>query len=60
MEIGASGILANTAIAQAKDSKRMAYGMKLGVEAGRLSYLSGKIEVSTFAKPSSPLIGISK
>ena len=31
MEIGAAGILANTAIAQAKDSKRMALGMKLGV-----------------------------
>jgi thiazole synthase len=60
MEIGAAGILANTAIAQAKDSKRMALGMKLGVEAGRLSYLSGKIEASTFAKPSSPIIGISK
>ena len=60
MEIGASGILANTAIAKAKDSKLMAYGMKLGVEAGRLGYLSGKIEPSTFAKPSSPISGISK
>jgi thiazole synthase len=60
MEIGASGILANTAIAKAKDSKLMAYGMKLGVEAGRFGYLSGKIEPSTFAKPSSPISGISK
>jgi thiazole synthase len=60
MEIGASGILANTAIAQAKISDTMAYGMKLGVIAGRLSYLSGRIETSGFAKPSSPLVGISK
>jgi thiazole synthase len=60
MEIGASAILANTAIAQAKNSKLMAAGMKLGVEAGRLSYLSGQMEVSNFAKPSSPTIGISK
>lgn len=60
MEIGASGILANTAIAQAQVSAKMAYGMRLGVMAGRLSYLSGRIETSEFAKPSSPLVGISK
>ena len=58
MEIGAAGILANTAIARAQDSEKMAYGMKLGVIAGRLSYLSGKIETSTFANPSSPTTGI--
>lgn len=60
MEIGASGILANTAIAQAQISERMAYGMKLGVQAGRLSYLAGKMETSSTAKPSSPVIGILK
>jgi thiazole synthase len=60
MEVGASGILANTAIAQAQISEIMASGMKLGVIAGRLSYLSGRIEASEFAKPSSPLVGISK
>jgi thiazole synthase len=60
MEIGASGILANTAIAQAQISEVMASGMKLGVMAGRLSYLSGRIGMSEFAKPSSPLIGILK
>ena len=59
MEIGASGILANTAIAQAQLSEVMAYGMKLGVTAGRLSYLAGRMQTSEFAKPSSPLIGIS-
>ena len=60
MEIGASGILANTAIAKANISDAMAYGMKLGVMAGRLSYLAGRIETAKFASPSSPLIGISK
>ncbi len=60
MEIGASGILANTAIAQAANSEKMASGMKLGVIAGRLGYLAGQIEASKFAKPSSPLVGISK
>lgn len=59
MEIGAAGILANTAIAQAQTSDAMAYGMKLGVMAGRLSYLAGKMEASKFANPSSPLVGIS-
>ena len=60
MEIGASGILANTAIAKAKFSKNMAYGMKLGVLAGRIGFLSGRMEISKHAKPSSPISGISK
>ena len=60
MECGASGILANTAMAQAQVSEKMAYGMKLGVLAGRLSYLAGKMQTSEFANPSSPLVGISK
>jgi thiazole synthase len=60
MEIGASGILANTAIAKAEISHVMAHGMKLGVQAGRLSYLAGKMQTSEFAKPSSPVVGISK
>ena len=60
MEIGASGILTNTAIAQAQKSDVMAYAMKLGVIAGRLGYLAGKMETSKYAKPSSPSTGISK
>ena len=60
MEVGASGILANTAIAQAQISDKMAYGMKLGVIAGRLGYLAGRMETFEFANPSSPLVGISK
>jgi thiazole synthase len=60
MEIGTDGILTNTAIAKAQSSKDMAYAMKLGVMAGRLSYLSGKAETLQFAQPSSPLVGLSK
>ena len=46
MEIGASGILANTAIAKAENSVQMAYSMKLGVLAGRIAYLSGIMQTS--------------
>ena len=60
MEIGVDGLLTNTAIAKAQFSKGMAYGMKLGVLAGRIGYLSGKMKIYEHAKPSSPISGISK
>ena len=34
--------------------------MKLGVQAGRLSYLAGRAEIRDFAQPSSPIKGLSK
>jgi thiazole synthase len=55
MEIGASGVLLNTAIAQAEKPDLMATAMKLGVQAGRISYLSGSIVPQKYAQPSSPL-----
>jgi len=58
MEIGAGGVLVNTAIARAQNSLAMAYGMRLGVMAGRTSYLAGKVNTSLVAQPSSPLMGI--
>ena len=60
MEMGADGILTNTAIARANSSKNMAYAMKLGVMAGRLGYLAGKANTLEIAQPSSPIIGLSK
>ena len=60
MELGSGGILANTAIAKSGCPQSMAYAMKLGVIAGRLSYLSGRIATSEYAEPSSPIVGISK
>jgi thiazole synthase len=60
MELGAQGILTNSAIACAKDPISMAHAMKLGVEAGRLSFLAGRMPVSQFALASSPSDGVIK
>ncbi|MCI5786390.1 MAG: thiazole synthase [Helicobacter trogontum] len=54
MELGADGVLSNTAIAQAKDPIKMAKAMKLAVESGRLSYEAGRIAKKPFATASSP------
>ncbi len=58
MEMGASACLINTAIAQAKDPMLMAESFKLGVEAGRKAFLSGRIEIKEYASASSPKDGI--
>ena len=60
MEIGADGVLLNTAVAQSKDPSKMASAMKLGVQAGRLAYLAGRMEKKYYATASSPLERISK
>ena len=59
MEVGAGGILANTAIAKATFSKNMAYAMRLGVLAGRIAFKAGQIEQRQYAQPSSPDFGLS-
>src|SRR5215216_4600133 len=43
LELGADGVLMNTAIALATDPVAMATAMKLAVEAGRLAYVAGRI-----------------
>src|SRR6188472_243322 len=58
MELGCDGVLMNTAIAEAKDPIMMARAMKAGVEAGRLAYLSGRMQKRRYADPSSPLAGL--
>jgi thiazole synthase len=58
MELGVDGILMNTAIAGAKDPIAMAEAMKLGVRAGRLAFLSGRIEKRLYANASSPMLGL--
>jgi len=58
MELGADGVLTNTAIAQAKDPIMMARAMKAAVEAGRLSYLAGRIAKKPYATASSPVDGL--
>ncbi len=58
MELGADGVLMNTAIALASDPVAMASAMKLGVEAGRLAFRAGRIPMQTYASPSSPTAGL--
>jgi len=57
MELGVDGVLLNTGIAHAKDPCRMAKAMRLGVEAGRLACLSGRIPKKLYATASSPIEG---
>jgi thiazole synthase len=58
MELGFDGILMNTAIAAAEDAEMMARSMKLAVEAGRLSWLAGRMPKKLYATASSPLSGV--
>jgi thiazole synthase len=58
MELGADGVLMNTAIAGARDPESMARAMKLAVEAGRLAFEAGRIGRKVYATPSSPLEGV--
>lgn len=58
MEIGADGVLTNTAIAQSGNPVLMAEAMKLAVKAGRMSYLAGRISKKPFATASSPTEGL--
>lgn len=58
MELGADGVLLNTAIAHAKDPVAMASAMKHACIAGRLSYLAGRIPKRLYATASSPWEGV--
>src|SRR6266403_255696 len=58
MELGCDAVLANTAIAQSRDPRRMAAAMRAAVEAGRLARLAGRIPKRRFAEPSSPQLGL--
>jgi len=57
MELGADGVLMNTAIALAEDPVAMASAMKLAVEAGRLAFRAGRIPKRSHAAASSPMEG---
>ena len=58
MELGADGVLMNTAIAGAQDPVAMAEAMKLAVRAGRLAYRAGRIPRKMYANASSPVEGL--
>ncbi len=57
MELGASAVLMNTAVAEAAEPVRMARAMALAVEAGWLAAHSGRIPRKLYATASSPLDG---
>ena len=58
LELGCDAVLMNSAIAGARDPIAMARAMRLGVEAGRLAYLAGRIPAKLHASASSPLDGL--
>jgi thiazole synthase len=58
MELGADGVLMNTAIAGAGDPAMMAGAMKRAVEAGRMAFRAGRIARRRYATASSPLDGL--
>lgn len=57
MELGADGVLLNTAIAHAKDPVMMAHAMKLACECGYASARAGRIAKKLYATASSPWEG---
>ncbi|MEO1717774.1 MAG: thiazole synthase [Planctomycetota bacterium] len=57
MELGADGVLLNTAVAHASDPVMMAHAMRHATIAGRQSYLAGRIDKKLYATASSPMEG---
>jgi len=57
MEMGASAVLVNTAVASAQDPAGMARAFALAVDSGRLAFLSGLPLQRPTANASSPLTG---
>jgi thiazole synthase len=58
LELGCDAVLMNTAIAGARDPILMAQAMRLAVDAGRKSFLAGRIPRKLYATASSPLDGM--
>jgi len=58
MELGADAVLLNTAVAAAREPVRMAHAVRLACEAGRQSYLAGRMAKRLVAAASSPEEGV--
>ena len=58
MELGADGVLMNTAIACAQDPVLMAEAMREAIAAGRKAFLAGRIPIKEYASASSPQEGL--
>jgi thiazole synthase len=57
MEMGYDAILLNTAVAKAGDPVRMARAFAAAIEAGRMAYEAGLMEMRDMAEPSTPVAG---
>lgn len=58
MELGAHGVLMNTAIAAAEDPVLMAEAMREAVTSGRKAFLAGRMKEKDYASASSPQEGL--
>lgn len=58
MEMGASAVLVNTAIAIAGDPVAMATAFRMAVDSGRIAFASALAKTSNTAQASSPLLGL--
>ena len=58
MELGADGVLMNTAVAQAQDPVLMAEAMREAISAGRKAFFAGRIPIKEYASASSPQEGL--
>lgn len=58
MELGADGVLLNSAVSGAHHPVEMAHAMRLAVEAGRRAYHAGRIPTRLYARASSPREGV--
>ena len=57
MEMGYDAVLLNTAVAKAGDPVRMARAFAAAIEAGRMAYEAGLMEMRDMAEPSTPVAG---
>jgi thiazole synthase len=57
MELGAHGVLLNTAVAAARDPLKMALAVRQACEGGRLAFEAGRMPKKEYATPSSPTQG---
>lgn len=60
MEMGADGVLMNTAIAAAENPVLMAEAMRDAILAGRKAFVAGRMPRKLYATASSPLEGVSR
>lgn len=58
MELGADGVLLNTAVSNAENPVKMAKAMSLAIEAGRLGFEAGRMDMKEYGEASSPISGL--